>query len=112
VTAADAPVTAAYLAEVARVAHVRHASRWFNAASVDATAAQVDALQALPFVERLDLVARFRRQPEPADAPVDGRLRASRARRRPRSTTACRSASSPRSACPTCTARATTARAS
>jgi subtilisin family serine protease len=80
VTAADAPVTAAYLAEVARVAHVRHASRWFNAASVDATAAQVDALQALPFVERLDLVARFRRQPEPPDAPVDGRLRASRAR--------------------------------
>jgi serine protease AprX len=76
VDAADAPVTPAYLAEVERVAHVRHASRWFNAASVDATPAQVEALAALPFVERLDLVRRFRRQPEPEGAPAEGRLRA------------------------------------
>lgn len=78
VGAADAPVAPAYLAEVGRIAHVRHASRWFNAASVDATPAQVEALGALPFVERLDLVRRFRRQPEPADAPAEGgKLRAS-----------------------------------
>lgn len=80
VSAADAPVAAAYAAEVARVAHVRHASRWFNAVSVDATPAQVEALAALPFVERLDLVARLRRQPEPADAPVDGTVRSARRR--------------------------------
>jgi len=77
VDAADAAVAPGYLAEVERIAHVRHASRWFNAASVDATPAQVDALAALPFVERLDLVRRFRRQPEPADAPAEGKLRAS-----------------------------------
>ena len=77
VGAADAPVAPGYLAEVERIAHVRHASRWFNAASVDATPAQVEALAALPFVERLDLVRRFRRQPEPEGAPAEGRLRAS-----------------------------------
>jgi serine protease AprX len=80
VTAADAPVAPAYVAAVAGIARLRHASRWFNAASVDATPAQVEALAALPFVERLDLVARFRRGPEPGGAPADGSLRASRQR--------------------------------
>ena len=80
VTAADAPVVAAYVAEVARIARLRHTSRWFNAASLDATPAQVEALAALPFVERLDLVARFRRRPEPAGAPVEAGLRASQKR--------------------------------
>jgi serine protease AprX len=78
VDAADAPVAPAYLEAVERIAHLRHASRWFNAASVDATPAQVEALAALPFVERLDLVRRFRRQPEPESAPAaGGKLRAS-----------------------------------
>lgn len=77
VSEADAPLAAGYREAVERVARVRNASRWFNAVSVDATPAQVEALAALPFVERLDLVRRFRRQPEPADAPAGGTLRRS-----------------------------------
>ncbi|MET0553276.1 MAG: S8 family serine peptidase [Vicinamibacteria bacterium] len=80
VTSADVPVAPAYLSAVAGIGRVRHASRWFNAVSVDATPGQVEALAALPFVERLDLVARFRRQPEPADAPAEGNVRTSRQR--------------------------------
>jgi subtilisin family serine protease len=38
--------------------------RWFNAVSVEATGRQVDALAALPFVDRLDVVRRYRRLPE------------------------------------------------
>jgi serine protease AprX len=78
VTDADRPLSAAYVDQVSRtVTRVRHASRWLNAVSVDATPAQVEALRALPFVDRLDLVARFLRRPE-TDSPV---ARASSARR-------------------------------
>jgi subtilisin family serine protease len=80
VTDADLPVSPSYLEQVARgVTRMRHASRWLNAVSVDATPAQVEALRALPFVARLDLVARFRRPPELPAAPA---ARASSARRR------------------------------
>jgi subtilisin family serine protease len=79
VTDADRPVSAAYLEQVAgAVTRVRHASRWLNAVSVDATPPQVEALRGLPFVERLDLVARFQRPTEPPGAPA---ARASSARR-------------------------------
>ena len=48
---------------------VRNESRWLNALSVRATRAQLDALAALPMVDRLELVARFRRRaPEPTPA--------------------------------------------
>jgi subtilisin family serine protease len=78
VTDADRDVSAAYVQRLTgEVTRVRHASRWLNAVSVDATAAQVAALRALPFVERVDLVARFQRRPE-RDSPA---ARASSTRR-------------------------------
>lgn len=65
----DAPVSGAYVDEISRrVVRVRHASRWFNAVSVEATPAQVRDLEALPFVARLDLVRRYRR---PKEEPID-----------------------------------------
>jgi subtilisin family serine protease len=47
----------------ARVTRVRHVSRWFGAVSVEATADQVRALAALPFVARLDAVRGYRTRP-------------------------------------------------
>lgn len=62
----DQPVSPQHVEQVAaRVTRVRHALRWFNAISVDATAAQVRALTALPFVDRLDLVRSASRDAEP-----------------------------------------------
>lgn len=64
----DQAVAGDYAAQVAtRVTRIRHTLRWFNAISVEATAAQVRALAALPFVEQLDLV---RSAPRPADPIV------------------------------------------
>lgn len=84
VSDADRDVSPVYLEAVTRVAtRVRHASRWLNAVSVDATPAQVEALRALPFVEGLDLVAQVRRRPEPAGDPVARRASKSRARALP-----------------------------
>src|SRR5262245_27516461 len=78
VTDADRPLSAAYVEQLTRdVTRVRHASRWLNAVSVDATPAQVAAVRALPFVEHVDLVARFGRRPE-SESPV---ARASSSRR-------------------------------
>jgi len=55
---------------------VRHTSRWLNAMSVEATPAQIEALAALPFVSRLDVVRRARRSVEPVVAlPGDERGR-------------------------------------
>ncbi len=54
-----------YLAAIAATgARERHQSRWLNAVSVEATPAQIADLVRLPFVSRLELVARFRR-PDP-----------------------------------------------
>ena len=81
VTDADRDVSPAYLVDVAaRATRVRHASRWLNAVSVDATAAQVEALATLPFVERVDLVARADRRPEPEGEAVARRSSDRRAR--------------------------------
>ena len=62
-----------YVAGVgALVSRVRHASRWLNAMSVEATPSQIDALAALPFVARLDVVRRARRVAEPVvSLPAD-----------------------------------------
>jgi serine protease AprX len=62
----DMPLAPAYVDAVGRaVARVRQTSRWFNAVSVEATAAQVQALETLPFVQRLDVVRRYGRREEP-----------------------------------------------
>jgi subtilisin family serine protease len=64
VTFEDLPLVREYVSAVAgRATRLRQEVPWLNAVSVEATADQVDALAALPFVQRLDLVRRYRRQP-------------------------------------------------
>jgi len=59
----DLPLVPAYVDTVAAgVGRVRQRSRWLNAVSVEATASQLEAIEALPFVARLDLVRRYRRR--------------------------------------------------
>ena len=88
VDSSDLPPSVAYLEAVqAAGARLRRPSRWLNAASFEASAAQLAAIAELPFVARIELLARFRRQPGlPTDAE---RALADQARldalRRPRS---------------------------
>lgn len=65
----DLPLDPGYLAHVrATGASVRVRSRWLNAVSVDATAAQVEALARLPEVARIEPVRRrWRAAPPPTD---------------------------------------------
>ena len=68
VTLADAPMRYEYVAAVAAAStRVRNVSRWLNAVSVEATPAQVAALEALPFVVRVDMVRRYRQRREELD---------------------------------------------
>jgi serine protease AprX len=61
---ADLPVDQQYVQELSRhVQRVRQQSKWFNAASVVATPSQVTQIEALPFVRKVDLVTRFRKDP-------------------------------------------------
>lgn len=61
----DLPLAGDYLAEVAATgAEPRQQSLWLNAASFNATKDQIDAIAALPCVEKVTLVARFSR-PDP-----------------------------------------------
>ena len=65
VTVEDVALLPAYAAAVAaRVTRVRHQVPWVNAMSVEANAEQVAAVEALPFVARVDLVRGYRRRPE------------------------------------------------
>jgi subtilisin family serine protease len=81
----DAPLVRAYVdAVAARVARVRQESRWFNAVSVEATTAQVRALEALPFVAGLDVVRRYRRGPTERVTDLAAPARSSAAPARPR----------------------------
>jgi len=65
VTTDDVPVLPAYRDAVAlRVSRVRQEVRWLNAVSVEATAAQVDAVLGLPFVAKVDVVRGYRRRPQ------------------------------------------------
>jgi subtilisin family serine protease len=67
----DLPPFHPYVETVAaQVRRLRHESRWFNAVSVEATPAQVEALARLPFVERLDVVRRYRRGAEAVERSV------------------------------------------
>ncbi|MEZ5064919.1 MAG: S8 family serine peptidase [bacterium] len=81
----DLPIAAAYREAVeATGATIRRESRWLDAVSCNATPAQIETLRELPFVRRLALVARTRRdvpgpapasEPEPAvPAPRGGHL--------------------------------------
>jgi serine protease AprX len=64
----DVQVESAYVQQVAsRVGRIRHTSRWLNAVSAEATASQIQAVAALPFVARVDLVRRYRRRSEPIE---------------------------------------------
>lgn len=77
----DRPVDAGYVNSIARmVLRVRQQSRWLNAVSVEATAAQVASMADLPFVARVDIVRRYRRV-------RDEDIEAFTPRARPRTTT-------------------------
>jgi serine protease AprX len=81
----DLPLDRGYVDAVSRtVIKVRQESRWFNAVSVEATAAQVRALEALPFVERLDVVRRYRRGPAEKVTDLPAPARGSSVPNRPR----------------------------
>lgn len=71
IAAEDLPVDAAHLAALkSRGIDVQNTSRWFNAATAYLTAAQRDAVALLPFVQRVEPVAVFRRIDVPkTDAP-------------------------------------------
>src|SRR5437867_2587428 len=65
VTVEDVPLAPSYVdAVAARVGRVRQQVAWLNAMSVEASAAQVVDVEALPFVARVDLVRGYRRRPE------------------------------------------------
>lgn len=66
----DLPVAAAYIDAVTGAgADHREVSRWFNAASFNATAEQIEAIARLPFVGKVDAVAQgIRRSDPPGDA--------------------------------------------
>ncbi len=73
VTLEDVPLVRAYVDEVARrVVRVRQEVPWVNAVSVEATTEQVDALAALPFVARLDLVRRYRARRDDEEGQIRG----------------------------------------
>jgi subtilisin family serine protease len=58
----DLPVEQLYVEQLAsHVIQVRQRSKWFNSVSVRATKAQISVLEQLPFVRKVDLVTRFRR---------------------------------------------------
>ena len=62
----DLPVEASFVETLSALgARVRQRSRWFNAASISATPAQLRCIEELPFVAKVDLVWRARRNPEP-----------------------------------------------
>lgn len=64
VTEGDLSVAREYLDAVAATgAEFRRESRWLNAASFNATAEQIAAIENLPFVVGLDLVAQFTKRP-------------------------------------------------
>jgi subtilisin family serine protease len=78
----------AYVAQIRPVvARVRHLSRWFNAVSAEATAAQIEALGTLPFVARIDVVGRYRKPAIEPIEPTDARVERARGALRTQATT-------------------------
>ena len=79
----DLALERTYVEMVARyVTRLRHQSRWFNAVSAEATAAQVRAIAGLPFVSHVDLVKRYRRPREEPIEPLEPQPRGVRAESR------------------------------
>ena len=71
ITIEDVPLAPSYVAQVtARVARVRQQVAWVNAMSVEAGAEQIAAIEALPFVARVDLVRGYRRRPDDGERSV------------------------------------------
>lgn len=68
---ADLPLEESYVATVRQhVQRFRHASKWLNAVSAQATKQQLDLIRTFAFVKAIDLVARFRApEPEPIEQP-------------------------------------------
>ncbi len=61
ITMEDIPLDRSYVASVLDIASmVRHEVKWFNAMSVVATKAQIDALRLLPHVKEIEIVERLR----------------------------------------------------
>lgn len=78
--AQDRPLAVAYVATVTGLAaRVREQSRWLNAMSVEATPAQIAAIEQLSFVSRVDVVRRYRRLRQESVTPLDDDGRAPRA---------------------------------
>jgi hypothetical protein len=68
---ADLPVHAPYLAQLgASGVAVGQVSKWLNAVSIRGSAEQISRCAALPFVRSLDLVAGYKRSPDPP-VPAD-----------------------------------------
>jgi len=69
----DQPVPADFLQQVRITgATIRRVSRWMNAVSVSATPEQLESLEKLPFVSRIEPVRKMVRPPLPAVTPFDG----------------------------------------
>ena len=69
----DLAVSPGYIHSVlATGARKRQESRWLNAISVEATGDRIQAIAALPFVMRIQPVARAVRRPRPSEQPAPG----------------------------------------
>jgi serine protease AprX len=65
-TEEDLPLDASYVGGISgMVVRTRHALKWFNAVSVEATKEQIDRLRLLPYVREIELVGRWKGTPEP-----------------------------------------------
>ncbi len=61
----DLPLERSYVGTIAEnVIAMRHELKWFNAISAVATKRQIDILRSLPFVKEIDLVGRWKKNPE------------------------------------------------
>lgn len=60
----DLPVVEQYVSSIASMGvQVRERTKWLNGISISATREQIEAVNRLPFVQNVDLVAQFRRDP-------------------------------------------------
>ena len=79
VDSTDLPLEKTYIDQVAPlVFKIRQQSKWLNAVSIEASAAQLTRLAALPFVRQIELVSRFnRRKADESVAPMQNKGRVS-----------------------------------
>ncbi|MBM2841442.1 MAG: Subtilisin-like serine protease [Bacteroidetes bacterium] len=68
----DLPVEQSYIDDLRMLGvQIRHRSKWFNCVSVNASRTQIDQIETISFVEKIELVWRGRRRVEPLDEPED-----------------------------------------